>query len=246
MPNTVHVPLLGEMSKGSLAAGMVAVVGVGGYLIYKHEKNKSAAAATAATTPGGAGSANYAYGYGTQGSYGYGTNTGYYGYGYGPYGGGGGYGYGYNEGNPYPQQQQASTNAEWSQAAVTALTGQGYSGQTVLAALGLYEMGRPLSADQVGIVEAAIAAEGYPPIPGANGYPPALNQSSTTGGGTNVVPKCVGLPAGEAHNLIVAAGLVPKAVASQRPDMIVTSTRPAAGTKVKANSNVWIYASKKK
>ena len=46
-----------------------------------------------------------------------------------------------------------------------------------------------MSATQVQIVQAAIAAEGYPPVAGSNGYPPAINSGGTTGGGqTNTTP----------------------------------------------------------
>jgi len=107
MPDTVHLPLLGNVSKPAVIMGTVAAVGVTGYLLYRHNQQSKAAAASMA---GGYGS--YAYGYGTQpsGYYGYGSEFAYG----GPYGGGltpypvaseygyGAYGYGYY--NPYTGQ----------------------------------------------------------------------------------------------------------------------------------------------
>jgi hypothetical protein len=82
MPDTVHVPLLGNMNRGVVLMGGIAAVGVTGYVLYRNSKKKAAAVST-----GGA----YAYGYGQ------GMPSGYYGYGYG-YGGFGGGSYA-----PYPQ-----------------------------------------------------------------------------------------------------------------------------------------------
>jgi Fibronectin type III domain len=180
--DTVKVPIIGQTNKATLFIAGLAGVGALGYAYWK--KKKAAATTTPGTTSG--------YGYGSQYAYGYGAQ-GYepYGYGYGPfglgaYGGSGNYGYGYyGAGTEVPEEvpSQASTNAEWSEACVSALTNQGFAGQDVLSALGLYLTGSPMSALQVQIVQAAIAAEGYPPVAGANGYPPAINSGGTTGGG---------------------------------------------------------------
>lgn len=182
--DTVKVPIIGQTNKATLFIAGLAGVGALGYSLWKKKK---AASATTATT------GTYAYGYGATSGYGYGAEA-YapYGYGFGPeglgaYGGSGNYGYGYygagtsTVGEEVPSQ--ASTNAEWSEATVSALTAQGFAGQDVLTALGLYLTGSPMSALQVQIVQAAIAAEGYPPVAGSNGYPPAINSGGTTGGG---------------------------------------------------------------
>jgi hypothetical protein len=186
----VKIPVIGETNKATLAVAVLAGVGALGYAYLK--KKKAASAATSTT-------GQYAYGYGSQYAYGYGSSQ-YtpYGYGYGPfglgsYGGEGNYGYGYYGAGlgsvPEEVSSQASTNAEWSEAVVSALTTQGFAGQDVLTALGLYLTGSPMSALQVQIVQAAIAAEGYPPVAGSNGYPPAINSGGTVGGGqTSTTP----------------------------------------------------------
>jgi Fibronectin type III domain len=180
----VKVPFIGETNKATLGIAVLAGVGALGYAYFKKKK---AASATAAAS----GAGQYAYGYGSQYAYGS-SQYSPYGYGYGPfglgaYGGSGNYGYGYyGAGTGSPDEEvpsQASTNAEWSEATVSALTAQGFAGQDVLTALGLYLTGSPMSALQVQIVQAAIAAEGYPPVAGSNGYPPAINSGGTTGGG---------------------------------------------------------------
>lgn len=185
------LPIVGNIEKGPLTITILAGAAVGGYMWYRHNKNKQAQQQAAQS---GAGQ----YGYGTQYGYGqyysYGSNpaANTYGYGYGAYGlgsygygaGGNYYGYGYyGAGTPTPVPQQAQTNAQWSQAAVSALTAQGYSGQEVLGALGIYLTGGNLNATQVGIVQAAIAAEGYPPTSGAGGFPPQWHTAGSPGGG---------------------------------------------------------------
>jgi hypothetical protein len=164
--------------------------------MYRQNKKKQAAsqaatAASQASTAGdaygyGAGAGMYAYGYGagqTYSPYGYGfgpQGLGDYGYGGAFTGVGGGY---YGAGVAAPVPMVATTNAQWSQAAQSVLTNAGYSGTDVLAALGQYLIGGNLSSAQAGIVSAAIAAEGYPPQEGTDGYPPAMKTGGTTGGG---------------------------------------------------------------
>jgi hypothetical protein len=162
-------------------------VGGAGFAIYMYRRDKKLKDATKQAE-------SYGYGYG----YGYGSenpSAGFYtpyGYGYGPYGlgnygygSGGGQGY-YGGGVPAQVPQQATTNAQWSEAAMSALTTAGFDGTAVLAALGQYLVGGNLSAEQQSIVSAAIAAEGYPPVEGPGGYPPAMHTQTATGqtGGT--------------------------------------------------------------
>lgn len=183
------LPIVGNIERGPLTITVLAGAAVGGYMWYRHNKNKQAAQQATQT---GAGDGSNQYGYGSS-SYGYGSYTNApYGYGFGPYGlgsygygnGGNYFGYGYyGAGTGAPVPQQAQTNAQWSQAAVSALTGQGYSGQEVLGALGVYLTGGNLNQNQIGIVQAAIAAEGYPPTSGPGGFPPAWHTAGTTGGG---------------------------------------------------------------
>lgn len=58
-----------------------------------------------------------------------------------------------------------TTNAQWAQEALTQLTAQGYDGISVSGALGAYLLNANLSDAQYQIVQAAIALEGYPPVP---------------------------------------------------------------------------------
>src|SRR5208282_167517 len=173
------------------------VIGGGGGLIYAyvHNKNKAKAAASAATTPNTA--STYAYGYGSQ-QYAYGSQYGYGAYGYasgsGDAGIGTNYGYGYyNAGQPQEYSPQATTNAEWSAAAISALTAQGFTGTQVLGALGPYLAGQAISTSQASVVQAAIAVEGYPPVPGQNGDPPGIKTGGGGGGQTSnvTVPKTI-------------------------------------------------------
>lgn len=184
MADTVKVPVLGKVNKPTLFVAGLAGVAALGYAWYKNKKQTAAAAASTTTTPTVNPGYGYAYGYG---AYEYEP----YGYGYGPfglgaYGGAGEYGYGYyGAGEPVNEEvpAAATTNAQWSEAAVTALGAAGWSSQDVLTALGLYLTGAPVSSTQQSIIQAAIAAEGYPPAPGASGYPPGINTGGTTGGG---------------------------------------------------------------
>lgn len=180
----VKLPGIGEVPRGGVIAGVLLGGGVGVYLYMKHKS--SAATAPAATAAG--------YGYGT--GYGYGINAGY-GYGYGQFQAGetygyglgiasagygtgvAGYGYGYQPTSPSPGP---TTNALWLTDAESALDAT-HSPATVSAALGKYLAGGTLTSDQAQIVSAAIAAVGDPPVPGPDGYPPAVH-SGTPGGQT--------------------------------------------------------------
>lgn len=72
------------------------------------------------------------------------------------------------------------TNAEWTQIAVARMVDAGYSGTTVLPALGLYLAGMTLTHDQYLIVESAIALVGYPPHPPAAPHvAPPTGQTTT-------------------------------------------------------------------
>ncbi len=250
----VNVPLIGETNKSTLfIAGLAGLTALGWALWHQHESAKKAAASTASNA-GGAGSTappgttgyGYAYGYG---AYAYQP----YGYGYGPeglgaYGGQGDYGYGYyGAGEPVNEEvpAAASTNAQWSEAAMTALTSAGWTASDVLTALGLYITGSPVTATQAQIIQAAIAAEGYPPSPGATGYPPAINQSSSTGqSGTTTagkvsVPNVVGQAQEAGFAILSEAGLHATGTPVVKgKTLYVVSQSPAAGTQVASGSTV--------
>lgn len=253
MPDRVHVPLLGEVPKGGLFAGGLAVIGVGGYAWYKHMQNQ-AKAATAAAKPATPGTAAYgyaAYGYGSPYGYAYAMSP--YGYGYGPYG----YGFGSYGSSPYGYGTTppitVTTNAEWAQNAVTALGNTGYDTQTVVAALGMYLNGKAIQhgSQQDTIIQAAIALEGDPPQNGAGGYPPAVHYSGGGGpgqpGGNTTVPNVVGMTVNQADTALKAAGLTYNTnAAKDKAGYIrkVSAQKPTANSQVANGSYVsltWSY-----
>jgi hypothetical protein len=233
--------------KPYLYGGIIAV-GAGGLIAYSmYEKKKQAQAAAQAALQQQQQNNMQQYGYGSGGStYGYAATEIPYGYGAFTYAPSDPYGYGvYGAGTGEPPAPlTATTNAQWVQAAVTALSQQGYTGSQVLAALGLYVTGQPLSASQEQIVTAAIGAEGYPPIPGTSGYPPAMNAGSTStgnnpGGNSVTVPSVTGMGFGQAYNTLVNAGL--KSSPGQgkvNANYKVTAQNPAAGTLVASGTTV--------
>jgi hypothetical protein len=161
------------------------------------------------------------------------------------------------------------SNGAWSQAAEQYLVATtGADAGTVAAALGTYLAGQPLTQAQASVVQQAIAFFGQPPQAGSNGYPPSLKmaepQTGGTGGsgggglggtnpggpatgvsgGTATVPDVVGRTAGNAHNKIVAAHLVPVADPGQKATWKVTSTTPKGGTRIPRGTRVLITAKK--
>lgn len=93
---------------------------------------------------------------------------------------------------PLQQVTSFGTNSQWAQAAETYLISLGYDATTVTNALGAYITGSQVTSDQAVVINAAIGAEGYPPVAGSNGNPPGINLGTTTtpppsgggGGGT--------------------------------------------------------------
>jgi hypothetical protein len=138
-------------------------------------------------------------------------------------------------------------NAEWAQYVETYMTGTlNADPATVGNAIGKYLTGQPLTADQVNIVQEAIAYGEKPPVSGADGDPPGFRTAAGGGGGggaTATVPRVVGQTAGSAHNAITAAGLKPTASPGQTPNMKVSRTAPDGGTQVPAGSAVAIFTS---
>lgn len=72
-----------------------------------------------------------------------------------------------------------STNAEWTQQAISYLSSIGFDPGAVATALGLYLARQPLTADQQAIVNDARAAIGDPPVGGP--YPIVTGLPTTTG-----------------------------------------------------------------
>lgn len=187
-----------QVSKGTIYVG-VGAAGLLGIALVRYRKQQQAAAATAAAnaaaqapgTGNGAsdqidpatgfpyGSAQDAAALTAQAGYNFPTT---------------GYQYGYGGANTYPTTSPASftSNAQWSQAAEQYMVGQGGDANTIGNALGKYITGQPVP-DQTnqGLINEAIAFEGYPPVPGPNGFPPSINTAnpgSTGSGGEPTQP----------------------------------------------------------
>ena len=172
---TVKVPGGGRIKKTYALAG-VAVVGVAVVIYYR---NKKAAVPTAAQldasptvdptapsdlsnfdpTAGGAGVIGYTSG-----------GNPIYGVGTGPQ---------VENGPPF------STNAAWSQYAITVLVGNGMDAGPLTDALGAYINGAPVTAAQHALINDAIAVAGFPPTSGPDGKPPGINVTQPSTGGTN-------------------------------------------------------------
>ena len=163
-----------------LIGGVVVGGGLLGWSYYRQKKNAATAASTDTSSADTSGTSQDMSAYDPNADYGaytYGADSGL-----GGFDQGGGY---YGAGSVFPTAppETAVNNAQWSEAAVSALTEQGYEGQAVLAALGVYLTGGTVSAQQASIVQAAIAAEGYPPVDGPSGFPPGIRYASAGGGG---------------------------------------------------------------
>jgi hypothetical protein len=65
-----------------------------------------------------------------------------------------------------------TSNAQWTQSAEAYMGSDG--NDAIAAALGKYITAQPLTEDQRTIVQSAIASQGYPPVAGPNGFPPAF------------------------------------------------------------------------
>lgn len=74
-----------------------------------------------------------------------------------------------------------NSNAEWAQYVENyEVTNLGADAPTVGNAIGKYLTGQPLTTDQQGLVQSAIAIAGYPPVSGPNGNPPGFATTGTT------------------------------------------------------------------
>lgn len=81
---------------------------------------------------------------------------------------------------PTPQGGFTS-NPQWAQAAETYLVDQTNADPNVVGnALGKYTTGGVVTDAQDSIIEQAIAFEGYPPVPGPDGYPPSIRRAPPT------------------------------------------------------------------
>jgi hypothetical protein len=75
---------------------------------------------------------------------------------------------------PVPGTGGFTTNGQWTQQAEADMAGTGVDPGTLAAALGAYIAGQAVTPAQQSLIDQAIAFEGYPPVAGPGGYPPAL------------------------------------------------------------------------
>jgi len=76
-----------------------------------------------------------------------------------------------------------STNAQWSQYVLSYFASSS-SLAAITDAIGLYLAGQPVTSAQQGLINDATAIAGPPPVSGASGYPPSINVTGSTSGGT--------------------------------------------------------------
>jgi len=81
-----------------------------------------------------------------------------------------------------PSNVGFTSNGEWTQAAITYMTNNNLieDPSQLSAALGKYVTGAYADDTQAGLIQQAIAAVGYPPLNGINGYPPSINKTPPT------------------------------------------------------------------
>lgn len=251
MPN---LPVVGKVPKGWVVVVVAGSVGAIGYVLWRRHQAGTTAAATT-TTAGTAGDPYPPDGstgnpsdpnstdpetgmtYGDEQLYG----GGYGGTGLGAFGFPGSTAGGGVTGGPVPGGGPPfSNNTAWFAYVQQQLNGIVDPG-ALTAALGEYLTGSAASPDQVSLIDQAIAAAGYPPVAGANGYPPNIKQGPGGGGGKTPVPNVVGQNWMGAIHQLQAAGFKPSPSAkpSGAKDPI-TSQSPAAGTPADKGSTVKI------
>lgn len=178
----ISVPGFGKQKKQTvyvIGGIVVAVIGIG---YYRSKKSAAAATTAASTTATDTSSTDTTgSGYVDPNAYGAGSAGAANGYQYDPTTGQ----YDIPSGQPLyggtSQPGGFTSNSQWSQAAEEYLAGTvGLDATAVQAALGKYITGGNVTADQQNIIEQAIAAEGYPPQSGPNGYPPSIKLVATT------------------------------------------------------------------
>lgn len=100
-------------------------------------------------------------------------------------------------GTAIPSNIGFASNGEWSQAVIQYMISNGtVSDPTQLsAALGKYITGAYATPTDVTLIQQAIAVDGLPPISGPSGYPPSINQTPPTSGGTTT-PVTLAQPTG--------------------------------------------------
>lgn len=187
MADTIKMPGFGPVKK-PIVYGIAGVAGIAA-LYYARNKKQQTDAAAASVANAGSSEIDPATGYpfgSPEDAAALGNQTNYQmpatGGGYGFQGYSGGSGGVFGTGSP----GSFTSNAEWAQY-VEAYEENNLGGDAVTVgnAIGKYLTGQALTADQVGIVQSAIAIGGYPPVNGPNGNPPSYVTSNT---GTTTPP----------------------------------------------------------
>jgi hypothetical protein len=93
-----------------------------------------------------------------------------------------GSGGGGSAGGAYPPGTGFVTNAAWVQAVIEYMVSHDLvvDPGPLSVALGKYITGAPPTDEEKSLISQAIAAQGYPPIAGPSGYPPAINTATPT------------------------------------------------------------------
>lgn len=241
----VKLPLVGGVSKKALLIGGVASAAVIGFLVIRKRSSAAAPAAAADTT------AADTTGLDTSGDY---TSPGLQDTSMGPTAGAGGY-YDPNSGqwvygSTGTGQAAATTNQQWAQLAEQYLTANaGADPGALSAALGAYLAGHAVTAAQEGLIDQAVAVEGWPPVAAAGGYPPGIRTQASPGqGGKTAVPNVSGLTMTQAKQVLTSAGFK---ISGTPPDVkgyhhVVTGTTPKAGTQAAHGSTVHVTTKKVK
>lgn len=244
MADTVN--LFGTPVKKTYVIGGGVIVGA--LFIYEYRKQQAAKAAAAAAASASAGpsvntsgdqyppdgttgnpSDPYSTDPATGMTYGDEAGGGYVGNGVsnlgGYYGGGGLYG----GGTGFESPGSFTSNAYWTQYVEQMMGSSG--NDSISAALGAYITGAPLSTTQISIVEQAVAIAGYPPVAGANGYPPSIQSGpSGSGGGTPAgSPVTVNVPDGAGKWMAVTFPNVAAAEQFFKAEGVTTSAITAGG-----------------
>lgn len=175
---TVNIPGVGKLPAWTVLGGLGLVL----VLIIRHRSTSAAAAAGTATDPAGNvgvidPATGYVYG-SPQDTAGLATSAAVSTPAAGGTGGG-------SVGDQVTNGPPFTSNAAWSQYAVSILEQSGYDPGELSNTLGLYLAGQPVTPSQQSEINAAVAVAGYPPVAGVNGHPPAISVSgSVAGGGT--------------------------------------------------------------
>lgn len=141
-----------------------------------------------------------------------------------------------------------TSNAEWAQAAEDYIVNTAQGNATVVGnALGKYLTGSSVTPDQINIINQAIAFEGYPPVPGPNGFPPAIREAPAPPppkppppATTVIVPDVRGMGYGHAFNVCKAAGLKVTNTGRINSTWEVTKQSLTPGSKVKKDTGIFL------